>query len=180
MGRRIIPCQTQTGISSWMLILVAVVLSAFQVAVPSADAAEAVNNNNNIHAVIVSSSRYWFNYRHAINALGLYRLLRSNGIPDSNIILMMADEYGINARNPYKNRMHATGIHKESWYNHTVELDVRGSDVTVQNFVDALLGTAPKALRSNQDSKVLVYVTGHGGDQVRKNTYLCSICCVDE
>jgi phosphatidylinositol glycan class K len=41
----------------------------------------------NIHAIIVSSSRYWFNYRHAINALGIYEIYRQNGIPDENIIL---------------------------------------------------------------------------------------------
>ena len=42
---------------------------------------------SNIHAVLVSTSRYWFNYRHAINALGMYELFRKNGIPDENIIL---------------------------------------------------------------------------------------------
>jgi glycosylphosphatidylinositol transamidase (GPIT) subunit GPI8 len=41
----------------------------------------------NVHAIIVSSSRYWFNYRHAINALGMYEIYRQNGIPDENIIL---------------------------------------------------------------------------------------------
>ncbi|KAG7357854.1 peptidase C13 family protein [Nitzschia inconspicua] len=125
-------------------------------------------NNDNIHAMIVSSSRYWFNYRHAMNALGMYQILRNNGIPDDNIVLMIADEYASNARNPYKNRMHATGIYRESWYNHTVPLDYRGSDVTVQNFIDALLGRAPKSLHTNADSDVLIYVTGHGGDQFFK------------
>ncbi|KAG7341056.1 peptidase C13 family protein [Nitzschia inconspicua] len=125
-------------------------------------------NNDNIHAMIVSSSRYWFNYRHAMNALGMYQILRNNGIPEENIVLMIADEYASNARNPYKNRMHATGIYRESWYNHTVPLDYRGSDVTVQNFIDALLGRAPKSLHTNADSNVLIYVTGHGGDQFFK------------
>ena len=45
------------------------------------------NDPSNIHAIIVSSSRYWFNYRHAINALGMYEIYRQNGIPDENIIL---------------------------------------------------------------------------------------------
>ena len=45
------------------------------------------SNPSNIHAMIVSSSRYWFNYRHAINALGIYEIYRQNGIPDENIIL---------------------------------------------------------------------------------------------
>ena len=48
-----------------------------------------VASSNNIYAMIVSSSRYWFNYRHAINALGIYEIYRQNGVPDENIILSM-------------------------------------------------------------------------------------------
>ena len=40
-------------------------------------------------AVIVDTSRYFFNYRHSSNALAVYDLVRSNGIPDSKIILMV-------------------------------------------------------------------------------------------
>ncbi len=57
----------------------------------------------NIHAVLVSSSRYWFNYRHANNILAMYSRLRQNGVPSANIIMMMADEIPSNARNPFKN-----------------------------------------------------------------------------
>jgi hypothetical protein len=52
-----------------------------------ATTAAAFNDPTNIHAMIVSSSRYWFNYRHAINALGMYEIYRRNGVPDENIIL---------------------------------------------------------------------------------------------
>mmetsp|Transcript_5226 Transcript_5226/g.10881 ORF Transcript_5226/g.10881 Transcript_5226/m.10881 type:complete len:414 (+) Transcript_5226:1-1242(+) len=127
------------------------------------------NDPSNIHAIIVSSSRYWFNYRHAINALGMYEIYRQNGIPDENIILMIADEFAVNARNPYKNRMHADGIHRTGWYNNRTEIDYRGSDVTVQMFMDALLGEAPKSLQNlNAESKLMIYITGHGGDQFFK------------
>jgi glycosylphosphatidylinositol transamidase (GPIT) subunit GPI8 len=122
----------------------------------------------NIHAMIVSSSRYWFNYRHAMNALGMYEIFRQNGIPDENIILMIADEYATNARNPYKNRMHASGVYRPSWYSNHTELDYRGSDVTVQTFMDSLLGLAPRSLRTDSESNLLIYVTGHGGDQFFK------------
>jgi glycosylphosphatidylinositol transamidase (GPIT) subunit GPI8 len=128
-------------------------------------------NNNNIHAMIVSSSRYWFNYRHAMNPLDVYQLLRNNGIPDDNIILMIADEYASNPRNPYKIRMHAMRIFQESWYDHQTEIDYRGADVTIQNVINALLGQAPKSLHSNADSNVLIYLTGHGGDQVSTVRY---------
>jgi phosphatidylinositol glycan class K len=144
-------------------------VAALLVAASIRQATAASSPPNNVHAMIVSSSRYWFNYRHAINALGIYDLLRTNGIPDDRIILMVADEYATNSRNPYKNRMHASGIHRESWYGgNATELDYRGSDVTVQTFLDASLGVAPKSLHTDAESNLLIYVTGHGGDQFFK------------
>jgi phosphatidylinositol glycan class K len=82
---------------------------------------------------------------------------------------VIADEYAVNARNPYKNRMHSEGIHRTGWYNNRTEIDYRGSDVTVQMFMDALLGEAPKSLKNlNAESNLMIYVTGHGGDQFFK------------
>ena len=155
----------------------------------------AETTGTNIYAVIVSSSRYWFNYRHAMNALGIYQLLKGNGksvspfvcfqknqsphhiiiffnctgVPDSQIVLMIADEYATNARNPFKNEMYANGRAAGTWYSNETEIDYRGADVTVQNFMNAVLGTSPKSLEmTNSESKVLIYLTGHGGDQFFK------------
>uniref|UniRef100_A0A0K0F585 GPI-anchor transamidase n=1 Tax=Strongyloides venezuelensis TaxID=75913 RepID=A0A0K0F585_STRVS len=52
-------------------------------------------------AILVDTSRFWQNYRHASNVLLLYDRIKALGIPDSNIILMMADNIPCNARNPY-------------------------------------------------------------------------------
>lgn len=82
---------------------------------------------------------------------------------------VIADEYVINARNSYKNRMHAEGIHRSGWYSNRTEIDYRGSDVTIQNFMDSLLGFAPKSLDNlNEESSLMIYLTGHGGDQFFK------------
>lgn len=148
-----------------LLLLLPILLQHGALAV---ETTQAQSNSPNIHAIIVSSSRYWFNYRHAMNALGIYEVFRENGIPEENIILMLADEYASNARNPYKNRMHASGIHRPSWYSNHTEVDYRGSDVTVQVFLDALMGTAPKALHTDEDSRLVIYMTGHGGDNFFK------------
>ena len=56
------------------------------------------NHTSNV-AVIVSSSRYWFNYRHVTNALSIYHLLKRGGMTDDNIILMLADDIPCNMRN---------------------------------------------------------------------------------
>lgn len=138
------------------------------------------------HAVIVSSSRYWFNYRHVINALSIYRLIRSNGIPDSNIVLMLADEYAINSRNPLPNQLLASGRTGPTLYDAGVEIDYRGDDARVESFLrvltgrrhpscadddidegDCLSGQGP-VLNSDRNSNVLIYLTGHGGDNFFK------------
>ena len=45
------------------------------------------------------TSRLWFNYRHVANALSFYRLVKRLGVPDSQIVLMLADDMPGNARN---------------------------------------------------------------------------------
>lgn len=135
----------------------------------------------NNHAVIVSSSRYWFNYRHAVNALVFYQLAKSNGIPDENIVLMLADDLPSDARNPHKNGMYHAGVTTaSSLYDASTEVDYRGEDVTVETLVKVLLGRhsnsnaqhsqqhQPPVLHTNEDSNLLIYLTGHGGDQFFK------------
>jgi phosphatidylinositol glycan class K len=124
------------------------------------------------HAVIVSSSRYWFNYRHAINALSIYQLVKENGIPDENILLMLADDFPTNARNPYKNQLFGNDdrllLYNESL---NVQIDYRGDDVTIETMIRAMTGRHEPGypvLHTNADSHVLVYWSGHGGDQFFK------------
>jgi GPI-anchor transamidase subunit K len=58
-------------------------------------------NHTSNWAVLVCTSAYWYNYRHMANTLSLYRTVRRLGVPDSNIILMLADDVACNARNAY-------------------------------------------------------------------------------
>ena len=60
----------------------------------TARAADLLSGNHTRNAaVLVSSSRYWHNYRHVSNVLSLYNLLKTGGrFTDDNIILMIADD----------------------------------------------------------------------------------------
>ena len=55
-------------------------------------------------------------------------------------------------------------------YGDDVEVDYRGYEVTVENFIRVLTGRLPpstprsKRLLSDERSNILVYMTGHGGD----------------
>ena len=47
-------------------------------------------------AVLVAGSNGWYNYRHQSDVCHAYQILHKNGIPDSNIIVMMYDDIAKN------------------------------------------------------------------------------------
>lgn len=61
-------------------------------------------------AVLVSTSRFWFNYRHLANVLSMYRTVKRLGIPDSQIILMLPDDMACNPRNSFPARSSTTRV----------------------------------------------------------------------
>ncbi|TDL16144.1 hypothetical protein BD410DRAFT_902188 [Rickenella mellea] len=136
-----------------------------------ADKRSAHTNN---WAVLVCASRYWFNYRHMANALGMYRTVKRLGIPDSNIILMLPDDMACNARNSFPGSVYAASGRRLDLYGDNIEVDYRGYEVTVENFIRLLTGrmdnAVPRSKRLLTDarSNVFVYMTGHGGNEFLK------------
>ncbi|KAE8750436.1 hypothetical protein FOCC_FOCC002730 [Frankliniella occidentalis] len=126
--------------------------------------------HTNNWAVLVDTSRFWFNYRHVANVLSIYRSVKRLGIPDSQIILMVADDMPCNLRNPRPATVFNNANEHINVYGDDVEVDYRGYEVTVENFLRLLIGRLPpgtprsKQLLSDEGSNVLVYLTGHGGD----------------
>ncbi|ETE70112.1 GPI-anchor transamidase, partial [Ophiophagus hannah] len=80
------------------------------------------SGHTNNWAVLVCTSRFWFNYRHVANTLSVYRSVKRLGIPDSHIVLMLADDMACNPRNPAPATVFS---HKN------MELNVYGDDVEV-------------------------------------------------
>lgn len=125
------------------------------------------DGHTNNWAVLVCASRFWFNYRHVANTLSVYRTVKRLGIPDSNIILMLADEIPCNARNRTavraarpEVRSMLTAIaafpaavfnnanHKLDLYGESVEVDYRGYDVTVNAFIQLMTSARPLMLHA--------------------------------
>ncbi|XP_043225858.1 putative GPI-anchor transamidase [Amphibalanus amphitrite] len=127
-------------------------------------------NHTNNWAVLVDASRFWFNYRHVANVLSVYRSVKKLGIPDSHIILMLADDMACNPRNPRPATVFNNANQHINVYGSDVEVDYRGDEVTVERLVRLLTGrlepsTPPtKRLLTDDRSNVLIYMTGHGGD----------------
>ncbi|CAG8655501.1 16091_t:CDS:2 [Dentiscutata erythropus] len=110
--------------------------------------------------VQVCTSRFWFNYRHIANTLSMYRTVKRLGIPDSNIVLMLADDVACNPRNVFPATVFNNAGRYLDLYGDNVEVDYRGR-------------VAPdtprsKRLLSDDRSNILVYMTGHGGNEFLK------------
>lgn len=55
-----------------------------------------------INAILLDSSVFWHNYRHQVNVLSVYGYLKELGVQDENIILMIAQDFSVDPRNPKK------------------------------------------------------------------------------
>jgi GPI-anchor transamidase subunit K len=125
-------------------------------------------------AVLVSTSRFWFNYRHLANTLSLYRTVKRLGIPDSQIILMLPDDMACNPRNAFPGTVYSNSDRRMDLYGENVEVDYRGYEVTVENFLRLMTDRwedgvpASKRLQTDEGSNILIYMTGHGGSEFLK------------
>lgn len=125
-------------------------------------------------AVLVSTSRFWFNYRHLANVLSMYRTVKRLGIPDSQIILMLADDVACNPRNVFPASVFNNADRGLDLYGDNIEVDYRGYEVTVENFIRLLTDRVEpdtprsKRLLTDDRSNIFVYMTGHGGNEFLK------------
>lgn len=146
------------------------VLAAAVVAPATPVAAEHTSN----WAVLVSTSRFWFNYRHLANVLSIYRTVKRLGIPDSQIILMLPDDMACNPRNAFPGTVYSNADRAVDLYGDNIEVDYRGYEVTVENFIRLLTDRVgdemprSKRLLTDDRSNILVYMTGHGGNEFLK------------
>lgn len=108
------------------------------------------------------------------NTLAMYRTLKRLGLPDSNIILMLADDVACNARNAFPATVYANAGKMLDLYGEGIEVDYKGYEVTVESFLRLLTGrhdaTVPRSKRllSDASSNVFIYMTGHGGNEFLK------------
>ena len=61
-------------------------------------------------------------------------------VPDSHIILMLADDMACNPRNPQRPSSYYHPNHVLDLYSKDIQVDYRGFDVTVGNFLSVLTG----------------------------------------
>jgi len=123
-------------------------------------------------AVLVASSLGWENYRHQADICQAYHILRSRGLPEEHIVVLMFDDIAYNERNPTPgviiNRPEGQDVYKG------VPRDYTGSAVTPETFLSVLKGDTEnlkglgsgKCVMSGPSDSVFVYLADHGGPGV--------------
>jgi legumain len=117
-------------------------------------------------AVLVAGSNTYGNYRHQADVCHAYQVVKSKGIPESNIIVMAYDDIASSSQNPFPgklfNKPTAAGTAGVDVYA-GCNIDYKGKDVTPANFQAVLTGTASgKNLGSTADDNVFVFFSDHG------------------
>ncbi len=109
-------------------------------------------------AIIISASKGWKDYRHHADVLGVYDILKRNGVPEEKIVLMVYDDIAYNRLNLKRGDIH-NEIKGKNLYK-DAEIDYREQDINPEKLEDILLG-----LDSDEHSNVLLYISAHGGHQ---------------
>jgi len=118
-------------------------------------------------AVLVAGSNGYYNYRHQSDICHAYHILSKNGIPDSNIIVMMYDDIANSKSNPKPGSI-INEPNGPNVYPGTIK-DYTGEDVTPENFLKILQGAdmsgigSGKTLKSGPNDNVFIYFADHGG-----------------
>ena len=142
----------------------------------------------NLWAVILTSSRYWFNYRHSANAHAVYHSLKRLGLEDDHIILMDAGGIMHSPRNIERGKLFITdhvGIGQAlgeeidgngNLHQAPTEIDYQGNQVNIESLRYVLTGgesgdltsSSRQTLHSDDESSIFFYFAGHGGDEFFK------------
>jgi phosphatidylinositol glycan class K len=122
---------------AFLFALAAICFECLVRAVPDVDP----NYENNFY-IILSSSKFFFNYRHSGDTLIFYRYLRERGITDDKIIMMLPENHACNARNKFPGQVFGTKDHR-NMYCDDIEVDYKYDDLTYYAILNLIRGRYP-------------------------------------
>ena len=112
-------------------------------------------------AVIVAGSNGFWNYRHQADVCHAYQIMKKNGIPEDQIILLSYDDVATASQNPFPGKLFNQPDGEDVYAG--CNIDYKGADVTPETFMNILTGKGSgKVLKSNSDSKVFINFADHG------------------
>lgn len=122
-------------------------------------------------AFLVAGSRGYWNYRHQADVCHAFQVIKKNGIPLSNIIVMMYDDIANNSLNPKKGTI-TNCIGCPNVYTPDIPKDYTGENVSAENFLKILRGEnmtgigSGKTLNTGPNDRIFVFWSDHGGPGV--------------
>ncbi|CAG2170672.1 unnamed protein product [Oppiella nova] len=136
-------------------------------AVPfGSELSEPVAFNGTKWVLLAAGGNTWSNYRHQSNVYHAYQIIKSHGIPDTNIVVMHYDDLANNKANPTPgiviNVPNGPDVYKG------VPKDYTGADVNPLNFLAVLRGDPilarnhKKVIKSGPNDHIYVYFIDHG------------------
>uniref|UniRef100_A0A7S3KA71 legumain n=1 Tax=Euplotes crassus TaxID=5936 RepID=A0A7S3KA71_EUPCR len=112
-------------------------------------------------AVIVAGSNGFWNYRHQADVCHAYHIMKDNGIPEDQIILLSYDDVASSSQNPFPGQLFNKPDGEDVYAG--CNIDYKGKDVTPENFMNILKGKGDgKVLKSDSNSKVFINFADHG------------------
>merc|ERR1712166_513040 len=133
------------------------------------------------YAVIVVGSKGYANYRHHADGCHAYQIMKQNGIPESNIILMMQDDVANAEENPYPgklfNKPTAAGEPGVDVYK-GCKPTYTGEVVTAKLFLDVLQGKSSETAHTMLKSTELVaaLTAMHASNMYKKLVFYMEAC----
>lgn len=153
---------TSTKITS-TLITITIILTSLITFTTSID--------TNLHAMIISASHTFENYRHSTNSMMMYQYFKKIGIPDHKIIFAVNEAHTCSPRMKFPGKIYLpdskTKTCQEDLFIDYKETDIfnfRFLDILRGRYSSSLLKTNIRKLNTNRKSRLLIYITAHGGD----------------
>ncbi|CAD8064671.1 unnamed protein product [Paramecium sonneborni] len=131
--------------------------------------------------IILSTSKFWFNYRQAINSLLIYQQLKEWRINDDQISLMIPEDTACNRKNSVPGVACAYDGQREPNLHKKVNWDFKRNDVNIKYWIDVMRNKynrytpQSRRLTLSKEQKLLMFMNGHGGDgytKMQDTTYL--------
>jgi len=125
-------------------------------------------SNGKLCALLVAGSNGWYNYRHQADVAHAYHVLKSHGVHEDDIIVMMFDDIANSKSNPFPGKLYNNPSGKDVYEG--IKIDYKGRSVNPDNFVAVLKGDKTKVNGGNgrvidcgENDRVFIYFTDHGG-----------------
>jgi len=93
--------------------------------------------------VLMSASKFFFNYRHSGNVMAIYKHLKKQGVPDDRIILMLPENHACSPKNMFPGTIEMFLETREDFYCDDVEVDYKSDDLTYETILNFFRGRYP-------------------------------------